>query len=284
MNSSLKLDTTNHHHTVNEYIFTCKFEETFDYLIYREWLQNHWYVSPIGIIIYVISIHIGQMVMKNRIAYELRSLLIGWNFILAAFSIAGTVRILPWLYTSLTERGFRVSCCKEPKYPGPIGFWLAAFTLSKLFELIDTYFVIARKRKLIFLHWYHHASVLALSWYANAETFSIAPFLGAINYCVHSFMYSYYCARAINLPVVSSVPMMITLLQLSQMVAGVFISLYTYTLKRQENCDTSIRTIVICVLIYLSYFVLFAHFFVKRYLGKSRMTDASRNSNNLKIE
>ena len=245
MNSSAKIVSKNTDLVSSGFIFTSGFEESFDYLIYREWLKSHWYVSPVSIAIYVIAVHVGQTVMKNRSAYELRGPLIVWNLLLASFSIAGTVRIVPWLLISVADRGFQLSCCDEAKYPGPVGFWLAAFTVSKVFELMDTFFVIARKRKLIFLHWYHHASVLALSWYANAEAFSIAPFLGAINFCVHSLMYSYYCATAINLPMVSFIPMMITILQLSQMVAGILLSLYTYKLKIHEDCDTSNTTIFI---------------------------------------
>ena len=33
---------------------------------------------------------------------------------------------------------------------------------------MDTAFIVLRKRKLIFLHWYHHATVLLVCWYAGA--------------------------------------------------------------------------------------------------------------------
>jgi hypothetical protein len=36
------------------------------------------------------------------------------------------------------------------------GFWVALFTISKLFEYMDTVFVVLRKKPLIFLHWYEH--------------------------------------------------------------------------------------------------------------------------------
>lgn len=44
------------------------------------------------------------------------------------------------------------------------GFWATMFVLSKVPELGDTIFIVLRKQPLIFLHWYHHATVLVYSW------------------------------------------------------------------------------------------------------------------------
>lgn len=44
------------------------------------------------------------------------------------------------------------------------GFWTTMFVLSKVPELGDTIFIVLRKQPLIFLHWYHHATVLVYSW------------------------------------------------------------------------------------------------------------------------
>jgi len=37
---------------------------------------------------------------------------------------------------------------------GATGLWVQLFILSKIPELIDTFFIVQRKRPLIFLHWY----------------------------------------------------------------------------------------------------------------------------------
>jgi len=44
-----------------------------------------------------------------------------------------------------------------------------AFCFSKLPELIDTVFIVLRKQPLIFLHWYHHASVLIYCWFSYQD-------------------------------------------------------------------------------------------------------------------
>lgn len=47
-------------------------------------------------------------------------------------------------------------------------------------ELVDTAFIVVRKRKLIFLHWYHHATVLLVCWYAGATKQSAGGFTRAL--------------------------------------------------------------------------------------------------------
>lgn len=44
-----------------------------------------------------------------------------------------------------------------------------AFCFSKLPELVDTVFIVLRKQPLIFLHWYHHASVLIYCWFSYQD-------------------------------------------------------------------------------------------------------------------
>ena len=51
------------------------------------------------------------------------------------------------------------------------GFWATMFVLSKVPELGDTIFIVLRKQPLIFLHWYHHATVLVYSWSVFTHSF-----------------------------------------------------------------------------------------------------------------
>ena len=41
------------------------------------------------------------------------------------------------------------------------------FDLSKVFEFVDTIFIVLRKKPLIFLHYYHHVSTMLFCWYCN---------------------------------------------------------------------------------------------------------------------
>ncbi len=52
-----------------------------------------------------------------------------------------------------------------------------AFCFSKLPELIDTVFIVLRKQPLIFLHWYHHASVLVYCWFSYQDYSSTGRYI-----------------------------------------------------------------------------------------------------------
>ncbi len=64
--------------------------------------------------------------------------------------------------------------CDSRSYIGSYGggIWAFLFPLSKLPELVDTAFIVLRKQKMVFLHWYHHIT-------GNAKSFMLAHVLGA---------------------------------------------------------------------------------------------------------
>ena len=71
------------------------------------------------------------------------------------------------------------------------------FALTKPVEFIDTLFVVLRKQKMHFLHWFHHASVLVICWYSGGAIRgpTVALYFATMNSFVHSIMYSFYAAK-----------------------------------------------------------------------------------------
>ena len=79
-----------------------------------------------------------------------------------------------------------------------VAFWSSLFKISKIIELGDTVFIVRRKQPLIFLHWYHHITVLVYTWYGYTIRTSSGRWYLAMNYTVLSVMYSYYAMRALK--------------------------------------------------------------------------------------
>ncbi|GAB5570565.1 elongation of very long chain fatty acids protein 6 isoform X1 [Prionailurus iriomotensis] len=136
----------------------------------------------------------------------------------------------------------------------------------------DTIFIILRKQKLIFLHWYHHITVLLYSWYSYKDMVAGGGWFMTMNYGVHAVMYSYYALRAAGFRVSRKFAMFITLSQITQMLMGCVINYLVFSWMQQDQCHSHFQNIFWSSLMYLSYLVLFCHFFFEAYIGKMRKT------------
>ena len=255
------------------YMFS--FEKTHDSRAFFEFMLQHWADSFVFSAIYIVLIFSGQFYMKNRTRFELRPYLALWSGMLAVFSILGTMRTVPELVWSLRNHGFEYSYCNNSYLAqGKVSsFWSAMFVLSKSVELGDTLFIVLRKQPLIFLHWYHHVTVLIYCWCSYNDQIANGRYFVVTNYTVHSFMYSYYALRAMKVQIPRSVNMFITCLQLVQMVWGITIVGLSYSaLVSGRPCVTHYKNIVYCLLMYFSYLVLFANFFYKAYISSNKTT------------
>ena len=146
------------------------------------------------------------------------------------------------------------------------------FVLSKIPEFIDTIFILLRKQPLIFLHWYHHLSVVLFVWYTYSETVATTRWYTTMNYFVHSVMYSYYSLKAMQYKVPKSVAVMITMLRIMQMIMGSTIATAAYYYRESGHfeCYMSQEDFSVCYFVYFSYLVLFVKFFYKSYLSGKR--------------
>jgi len=88
--------------------------EHFDLRAWRLWMGKNWTLSVVITILYLTLIFLGQLWMKNRGAFGLRKILVGWNLSLAIFSIFGTLRTGPELIYILGQpNGFHLSVCRR---------------------------------------------------------------------------------------------------------------------------------------------------------------------------
>lgn len=143
-----------------------------------------------------------QYIMKDRQPFGLETPLAAWNLFLAVFSFIGAMRTMPHLLNNIYQGGFHYSMCEPAPQAfglGASGAWITLFVFSKIPELIDTAFITLRKKPLIFLHWYHHITVLLFCWHAYATRASSGLYFVAMNFSVHAVMYFYYFAMAVKI-------------------------------------------------------------------------------------
>ncbi|TWW82096.1 elongation of very long chain fatty acids protein 6-like [Takifugu flavidus] len=254
------------------------FEGRFDERWALEWMQENCYKSFVFCGLYAAFVFAGQHLMRERPKLNLRRPLVLWSLSLAVFSIVGALRTGFYMLHMIRTAGFRDSVCDNVFYSAPITkLWAYAFTLSKAPELGDTVFIVLRKQRLIFLHWYHHITVLLYSWFSYRDQVAGGGWFMTMNYTVHAFMYSYYAAKAAGLRVPRPCAMVITAAQILQMAMGLTVLGLVHRWMDQDRCQTTMENIAWGSLMYLSYLILFALFFYDAYLKGSPKGKGSKS-------
>jgi len=262
------------------YSYVFDFERDFEHEVTKGWFLENWRtIITYAAGLYMLLIFGGQQYMSTRPRMEIRGPLILWNALLGIFSIMGALRTWPEILHVLGEHGIYHSLC-IPSFiekDRVAGYWTFMFVMSKVPELGDTIFIVLRKQPLIFLHWYHHITVLLYSWYSYSEYTAAARWFITMNYLVHSVMYTYYAFKAAKFRVPRCIAMIITTLQIIQMVVGTLVNYWTYQMKQDGlECHVSDTNIKLSLLMYISYFVLFARFFYNAYLKPKSLEKAQK--------
>ena len=178
------------------------FENRFNAFPWGELVRRYGWVPFLACALYCLACFVGVRVMAGRPALSLRGPLRAWNLGLAVFSAIGFLRTAPHLAHTIATQGLYVSVRSAAAAPpqtrfgllqcilyrarlpaassqmcapaegafgyGAVGLWLFLFVMSKFPELIDTAFIVLKKGDLIFLHWYHHITVLLFCWQSYA--------------------------------------------------------------------------------------------------------------------
>lgn len=248
-----------------------------------DWTNDNNFIAPIiACLVYVVAIFVVIPRIRPEKPIFARHVFALWNFGLSIFSGVALSVCGPYLIRLWMKQGIHHLTCsddmmfgelsEDSAWYGPVGFWMSLFMLSKFPELLDTFFLAWMDKPIIFLHWYHHITVLLYAWFAYASATPVAVFMGTMNYTVHTLMYFYFGA-SVYTKGLSFLRMPITVLQLTQMVFGVVATLMAYYYQEFDVRGCSKRYpnsnfFAYCGLLYFSYFVLFAKLFVDNYIKK----------------
>merc|ERR1712039_338506 len=161
------------------------------------------------------------------------ALFCAWNFGISLFSAWGTWNLGSAVFTGLTQKGLHYTICSDTNSIISLGegrpamLALSLFCLSKIPELLDTVFLILKRKQVRFLQWYHHAATLLFCWLALATEYTPGIWFAVTNYFVHSIMYMYFFLMTFkgwHQKILKKIAPLITIIQTTQMVWGLFIN------------------------------------------------------------
>jgi hypothetical protein len=138
--------------------------------------------------------------------------------------------------------------------------------LTPRYEFLDTaILVIEGKKKLEFLHVYHHVLTLLVTWY-GCTTQATCQWVGvALNTCVHTFMYYYYAMSTIGVQVTWK--KLLTQGQMSQFVINMASMLFLWLpYNSSHQCSGDLMTIGLTFFANFTFFYLFFRFYKKTYI------------------
>jgi hypothetical protein len=141
----------------------------------------------------------------NSQPLNVQRLLAAHNLFLCVFSIVMAIGGI-WEAASVVFRhGFEESYCSGVEserfntfFTGRIWFWCYLFYASKYYELLDTVFIVLRRRPLTFLHVYHHIVTIAICLGFMRSHLSISLIGVITNSTIHTFMYYYFWKQTLG--------------------------------------------------------------------------------------
>ncbi|KAJ3091831.1 hypothetical protein HK102_013293 [Quaeritorhiza haematococci] len=135
----------------------------------------------------------GQWFMKTSVSspLHLKAIFFLHNAFLSIISALLLAMFLEILVPMLMQHGFvHCVCALELLYY--INY------LIKYYELLDTVFLVLKKKKLEFLHVYHHAMTMSLCYVELEGQATVSWVPVVLNLMVHVVMYYYYARTAIS--------------------------------------------------------------------------------------
>ncbi|KAJ9295608.1 hypothetical protein DTO271G3_6064 [Paecilomyces variotii] len=150
----------------------------------------------IMISLYYITIYTGWEFMRKREPFKLNTLFMIHNFILTGVSGALLVLFLGQLLPSLWKHGVYNCICGDPGWTDPLVTLYYLNYLTKYVELLDTVFLVLKKKPLTFLHTYHHGATAFLCYTQLVGHTPVSWVPITLNLTVHVVMYWYYFQSA----------------------------------------------------------------------------------------
>ncbi|XP_015368984.1 PREDICTED: elongation of very long chain fatty acids protein 4-like isoform X2 [Diuraphis noxia] len=231
------------------------------------WMVNSVFTTFTIALCYLLIVWLTPLYMKNRTAYNLRNVLIIYNIIM----IITNLFIIIEMILMTTKLNYSWMCQPityvnaEAELRIATAVWL--YYIVKFFELLDTIFLILRKKdnQLSFLHVYHHSTMFIFSWLGTKYVPGGSAFLPVlINSTVHVIMYSYYTLAAMQCSKIFKYKKYVTIIQLAQFSFALPLGINAI----QSECKWPLWMKYLFVFYIITMLILFGDFYKKNYVKK----------------
>ncbi|KAJ7477978.1 ELO family [Mycena galericulata] len=207
---------------------------------------------------YLTFVSTAQSMMKNRMPFRPRRLMHAYNICLSAVSLILLWFMLEEIIPLIRRVGVMGAMCSPESY-------------TKYVELLDTLFLVLMKKRLRFLHVYHHTSTIFLCYIQLQETTTMSWVAITANLFVHVILYYYYFITCGGYR--PSWKKHLTGLQIIQFVVVgptmVLALAVAHISPTSEACPVSPVAVLVGTIVLTSHFLLFVEFYFTAYIKRS---------------
>ncbi|KAI9492415.1 GNS1/SUR4 family-domain-containing protein [Zychaea mexicana] len=230
-------------------------------------------------ITYFVVIFGGRYLMTNLPAQRFQYLFQLHNLLLTLVSGALLALMVEQLFPVVYNHGLLYAVCNQDAWTQQLELLYYLNYLVKYWELFDTVFLVVKKKKLEFLHYYHHSLTMVLCYSQLVGRTSVSWVPITLNLTVHVLMYYYYFRTAAGAKIWWK--RYLTTMQITQFIIdlfAVYFCTYTYFaytywphLPNMGSCSgTETSALFGCALL-SSYLLLFINFYRLTYQAKKAM-------------
>ncbi|KAJ9617276.1 Fatty acyl-CoA elongase/Polyunsaturated fatty acid specific elongation enzyme [Cladophialophora chaetospira] len=243
--------------------------------------------TVIGLVSYYVIIFGGRELMKHRKPFTLNGPFMVHNLYLTIISGGLLVLFIEQLLPTLVRDGvFHAICSYNGGWTKELVVLYYLNYLTKYLELIDTVFLVLKKKPLTFLHTYHHGATALLCYTQLVGHTAVSWVPITLNLCVHVVMYWYYFQSARGVRIWWK--KYITIMQIIQFVIDlgfVYFASYTYFtsayfqwMPNYGSCAGEEFAAFAGLIILSSYLLLFISFYFATYRKQTIQGRPRRNT------